>query len=102
MSSSIFQSIVYCALLVGCGIPQRVQTHSPRLAEREVIQIAEDAARTHGYQLTDYSAPKAHFEFTDKDSTWTVFFEGRVPMPGNHFFVSVRDQTRQATVMPGE
>jgi hypothetical protein len=102
MFSAIFQNIICCALLVGCATPQRMQSHSPRLSEREVIEIAERAARRHGYRLADYSAPKAHFEFAKKDGTWTVFFEGRVPMPGNHFLVWVHDRTRQATIMPGE
>jgi hypothetical protein len=72
------------------------------LSQAEAIRIAADAAAKDGYRLADYDAPKAHYEFTRKDQTWTIFYEGKVHMPGHHFLVWVDDRSRKARVMPGE
>ena len=73
-----------------------------RLAEAEVIRIASAAAEKKGFRLKDYKAPRVHYEFTKKDKSWTVFYDGKVSSPGNHFLVWINDQTGAATVMPGE
>jgi len=44
-----------------------------------------------------------HYEFTEKDHTWTVFFQLKPPTPpGGHFTVYVDDQTKKATLMRGK
>jgi hypothetical protein len=73
-----------------------------RLNQVEVVRIAREAATKHGYHVADYKDPQAHYEFTRKDKTWTVFYGGKVPAVGNHFLVWVDDQTGVAEVMPGE
>jgi hypothetical protein len=78
------------------------QSGSARLSEPEVARIAKEAAEQEGISLSDYHAPTVHFEFVHKDQTWTVFFDGKVAMPGNHFSVSVDDQTGKPQVMRGE
>lgn len=42
-----------------------------------------------------------HCEFTRKDRSWFVSFDGRVAMPGNHFSVSVDDQTGETQFFGG-
>jgi hypothetical protein len=61
--------------------------HSPRLQKTEVPQLAREAARNDHRKLSDYIESKPRFELTRKDYRWTVFYEGKVPMPGNHFLV---------------
>ena len=87
--------------VVGCssaGVP----AHSPRLQPDEVAALARRAGVRDGYVLKDYNQLAPRFEFVYRDHTWTVFFEGKRPAPGNHFSVWVDDQTRKTTVMPGE
>ena len=96
-------------LVVGCSHPTPPTATIPdtkpdgaHLTQAQAVRIATEAATKHGYRLTDYKNPQAHYEFTRKDGTWSVFYDGRVPMPGNHFLVWVDDRTEEARVMPGE
>ena len=67
----------------------------------EVIRIAKQAAERQGADLRNYKEPKAHYEFTRKDKSWWVFFDGRVARLGNHFSVSVNDQTGETRFIGG-
>jgi hypothetical protein len=73
-----------------------------RLSEAEVIRISKQAAERDGFRLSDYKEPRVHFEFTRRDQTWTVFYDGKIPAPGHHFLVWVDDQTGKPRVMRGE
>ena len=73
-----------------------------RLTQAKVIRLAREAAEREGIKLDRYKEPEANYEFTRKDGTWTVFFDGKVPTPGNHFMVWVNDGTKKTKVMRGE
>jgi hypothetical protein len=73
-----------------------------RLSTAEVIRIAKAAVLRQGVDLRNFKEPDAHYEFTRKDKTWFVFFEGRVLKPGNSCSVYVNDQTRTAWFVGGE
>ncbi len=88
--------------------PQTAQPNAPntkpegaRLSTEEAVRIAKRTAEQQGVRLRDYKEPEVHYEFTRKDKSWWVFFDGRVPMPGNHFAVSIDDQTGGARLIPG-
>ena len=97
-------------LVIGCSHPtpntapaeSATKSAGARLGQAEAVRIAAEAASKNGYRLADYNAPQVHYEFTRKDKTWSVFYDGKVPMPGHHFLVWVDDQTGTARVMPGE
>ena len=73
------------------------------LDEAEVLRIAEATATSGGYTLAKYNMTGCHYEFVRKDGTWTVFYELKPPTPpGGHFLVSINDQTKEATLEPGE
>lgn len=96
-------SCVLMALLstIGCG--QRAKAPETQLTKDEVISIAEATARTEGYDIRKYNMTGCHYEFTDKDDTWTVSFVLKPPTPpGGHFWVVVDDWTKKATLMHGE
>ena len=92
LSSGVFAAIL---LLNGCA-------HTPRMAQAEVVRAAGQAGEAAGYRLADYKEPEVHFEFTEKDRTWSVFYEGRVARPGNHFLVVIDDKTAATRVAPGK
>ena|SRR5215831_7961779 len=71
-----------------------------RLTEAEVVRIANTAAETKGYRIKDFKAPKLGCKLRNEDLTWTLFYEGKVPAFGDHFWVWVEDQTGVATVVP--
>jgi len=81
-------------LVTGCA-------HVPHMTQSQVILAAGHAGQAAGYLLVDYEEPDAHFEFTDKDRTWSVFYQGRVASPGNHFLVVVDDRTAATRVVGG-
>jgi len=104
-----FAVLAVALALVGCSQSSRsIQSSAPdgkpagaRLSTAEAIQIAKQAAEREGVRLRDYKEPEAHYEFTRKDRSWFVFFDGRVAMPGNHFSVSVDDRTSKAQFFGG-
>ncbi len=97
-------------LVAGCSHPtpstaptaSDAKADGARLSQAQVVRIAAEAATKHGYRLADYKDPEAHYQFTRKDKTWNVFYDGKVPTPGNHFLVEIDDQTGAARVMPGD
>ena len=97
-------------LVAGCSHPTAntaptasdAKADGARLGQAQVVRIAAEAATKHGYRLADYKDPEAHYQFTHKDQTWSVFYDGKVPTPGNHFLVVIDDRTGVPLVMPGE
>lgn len=81
---------------------QKVEPKGKKLSQADAIRIAAEAATKHGYRLSKFKPPRAEHEVTRKDATWSVFYEGKEPIPGNHFIVSVKDQSGEAQVMPGQ
>lgn len=96
-------------VFAGCTQPSRISQTSAsdtkpegaRLSKAKAIQIAKLAAERQGVRLPDYREPEPHYEFTRKDKSWFVFFDGRVAFPGNHFSVSVDDQTGETQFFGG-
>jgi hypothetical protein len=99
-------TILTCVLAVmfsGFGCAQQSGKTEAQLPKNEVITIAEAKARSEGFDLQKYNMTGCHYEFTEKDHTWTVFFQLKPPTPpGGHFMVSVDDQTKKATLMRGK
>jgi len=95
------QTCLLAIVLTGCNACPRSE-HQARLAEPDVVQIANAAARSAGYDLSKWQAPDAHFEYVDHDCTWFVSYQYQGnSMPG-HFSVIVNDNTRSASVFGGE
>jgi hypothetical protein len=84
----------------GCSACPRGE-HIPRLAETEVLSIANNAAQKSGADLSKFHAPHASFEYVEKNCTWSVFYEGIGSTIGNHFLVIVNDNTRSAQLLGG-
>ena len=87
----------------GFGCAHQSGKTGAQLPENEVIRIAEAKTRSEGFDLQKYNMTGCHYEFTEKDHTWTVFFQLKPPTPpGGHFMVIVDDQTKKATLMRGK
>ncbi|GMR22495.1 MAG: hypothetical protein BMS9Abin37_0850 [Acidobacteriota bacterium] len=99
------QALLFATLLTlfGCTHPELEQLPETDLARAEVIRIAEIAAEAEGYDIRKYNMTGCHYEFTQDDHTWTVFYELKPPTPpGGHFVVSIDDRTKKATLGHGE
>jgi hypothetical protein len=94
---------VLAAIFWGFGCAHQSGKTGAQLPKNEVIRIAEAKARSEGFDLQKYNMTGCHYEFTEKDRTWTVFFQLKPPTPpGGHFVVCVDDQTKKATLMRGK
>jgi len=83
-------------------IPKSTE-HGNRLSRDEVIKIAKEKAKQEGVDLAKYYMKGCHYEYVEKDHTWTVFFDGNPPTAvGDHFQIWIDDHTKEATFMPGE
>lgn len=65
--------------------------------DEEVRRLADAAATQAGWDLEHYQArePRQHDE-----GSWSVFYLGKNPLPGNHFMVYV-DPRGPIRVVPG-
>jgi hypothetical protein len=71
-----------------------------RLTKDKVVVLADREAKKRGYDLSKYETPK--ISFRRKDHTWTVHYEGKRSMPGNHFVVWVDDLMGGCELMGGK
>lgn len=79
-----------------------ISTAKKRLKPHEVIDLAVAAAKKQGIDLAKYKFNMSSICFSGPQLEWTVFFEGREYLPGNHFLVWVQDKSGVAVYMPGE
>jgi len=88
---------LFAALLIMVGCSHAIQFESgarptgTHLTEVEAIRIADQAAERDGRHLSEYKPPKVRYYMQDK--IWSVFFDGEVSTVGNHFWVTIDDQT---------
>ncbi len=80
--------------------PKSLSTAATRLRTSEAISLAMSAAKKQGWHLDNYRPSSICFDASKHQ--WTVFFEGRVLLPGIHFLVWVEDSTGATKIMPGE
>jgi len=95
----ITASLLFC----GCSDSESAPDTKPegaRLTAREVVEIAKRVGATNGITLSDYKKPEVSYRAA-MEKTWSVFFDGRVPMPGHHFSVFVDDLTGEARYSGG-
>lgn len=97
--------LLFGAFLAASGCMNQTQEieSENNLTKKQVIQIAEETAKSEGYDLQKYNMAGCHYQFTRNDQTWTVYYELKPPpLPGGHFFISVDDQTKKATLAHGQ
>ena len=87
--------LVWSILLASC-------VHTPHMTRTSVIQVANHAAETEGFNLEHFERPDASFESDYNEHMWTVFYTRRdVPPNGNHFDVVVDDRTGKTFILKG-
>jgi hypothetical protein len=110
VSTSLAALLITCTPCAGsagpksASLPQETRgtPQGAFLSRDKAVRLADDAALKKGYSLVDFLPPRVFYQFLKKDRTWSIFYEGKVAKPGNHFLVVVDDRTRAAQVLPGE
>jgi hypothetical protein len=101
--TTLVMAIFLAAMFSTHGYSNPESREHPRLTQEQVIRIAEETAKSEGYDLPKYNMTGCHYEYTVRDHSWTVFFSLKPPTPpGGHFSVWVDDRTQKARVMRGE
>jgi hypothetical protein len=82
-----------------------VAAAEPRLSVDQVVRIANSEAKRRGWDLRKFGRPEPHYNYTQRDDTWAVFYEGKphngFGEVGNHFTVYVVDKTKEVWLIPG-
>ncbi|GAC1368697.1 MAG: hypothetical protein NVSMB32_13720 [Actinomycetota bacterium] len=67
------------------------------MTEDEVVAAARQLATSEGRDLSRYQEPSAKLT----DGRWGVLFQGKSLAPGNHFLVTIDDQTGESRMVGG-
>jgi hypothetical protein len=94
--------LLLLALTLSCTTNQTAIRAKTNLSQDEVVSLANAEAAREGFDLAEYEAPRCSYDPARKDEKWTVFYDGKVKYPGNHFLVWVNDQTSACQLMRGE
>ncbi len=78
------------------------EAKNKELGAKAVIEIGKQAAKKSGYQLEDFKEPKVTKDRMQRKLKWTLYYEGKIAVPGGHFIVIIDDTTKKAEVLPGE
>jgi len=92
----------FMSLAFSCKSAAASPHKKPTMTKADVVAIANAEASRQGYDLEEYETPRAEYEFTANDQTWSVFYEGKEKVPGNHFLIIINDRTGNCQLMRGE
>jgi hypothetical protein len=67
----------------------------------EAIELARETARAAGSDLANYEEPRACFHTDTRWNYWSVFFDGKSGVFGDHFSVRVDDLTGATRLVKG-
>jgi hypothetical protein len=70
-----------------------------QFSEEKVIALANAEAVKQGSDLAKFEPPKVEY---GAGWRWTVLYDGKDKLPGNHFLVWVNDRTGECQLMHGE
>jgi hypothetical protein len=103
MKRIFFAGLFFLGIGIVWAQNSAVSDPKPNLAEKEVVEIATQKAKTEKIDIATYDMTECHYEYIRKNHTWTVLFTQKPPTPpGGHFLVWVDDETKKATLMWGE
>jgi hypothetical protein len=77
-----------------------IEEYTPKLQIESVIQKAKKYAMTQGEKIEKYFIKQIKYDADKKG--WSVFFMGNLPVPGNHFSVTIKDRTGKIQLFLGE
>lgn len=77
-----------------------IEEYTPKLQIEFVIQKAKEYALSQGQKLENYFIKSSEYDADKKE--WAVFFEGKLPIPGNNFVIVVNDGTEKFEIFYGE
>lgn len=110
MRIASFGVLIAAALLATACSRSRAESTQPlstsesnhsRLSAAEAIELAIQEARRLGRELERYESPAVGFSWHGSEATWHVNFQGRDPVPGNHFSVDIEDRDGSARLHAG-
>ena len=101
---SLMVTVGALLILLGAWCILDYLQHQPSMSEAAVLRAAASTVDASGIDITDYSAPRARFEFPDRERTWTVIYTYKNTNLPFRVWVEIDDQTgrgRAAIIRPG-
>jgi hypothetical protein len=77
-----------------------IEEYTPKLQIEFVIKKAKEFAIAQGRKIDKYFIESIKYDSDKKE--WTISFMGDLPMPGNHFFVTMKDRTGETKLFMGQ
>jgi hypothetical protein len=74
---------------------------TPTLARDQVVQMADKFAKERGLDLDKYERPLVYYELIKKDDKWSVHYDGKSLITGDHFMIIIHDKTRKIVFYGG-
>jgi hypothetical protein len=95
-------------LFLSCAFLNNVSAEShkndfvayPKYEIEKIITLAKEQAVKDGYNPAEYYINRIEYDAGKKQ--WSVFFQGRVLAPGNHFLIWFDEKKDEITLMRGE
>ena len=72
-----------------------------QLSRTEAFNLALEAAKKNGRNLSDYREPNGRFSRRARENAWWVWFESKAGIYGRDFSITVQDQSRETKITPG-
>ena len=92
---NILPVLLLLALCAGCAT-------TAEITREKAIEMANAMAIDSGWALAEFDLLSVDERKFDGRSEWALFYDGKVPYPGNHFFVTVDKHTGETILFPGE
>lgn len=82
------------------NIIKELEEYAPKLKIEYVIQTARECSNKQGYKAKEYFIQSVKYDSSKKE--WMISFEGKMPMPGNQFWIAINDRTKEIKFFAGE
>jgi hypothetical protein len=77
-----------------------IKEYTPKLKIESVIEKAKEYSISQGQKLDNYFIESIKYDSDKKE--WIIFFMGNLPVPGNHFIVTIKDRNGETKLFLGE
>lgn len=73
--------------------------HVPHMKIEKVIQAANKYVNEKEIKIDNYFVQNASYD--SSKGKWLLLYNGTIPIPGNHFMISINDITGEILLIPG-
>jgi len=72
----------------------------PKIKIERAIEMVKQYALKEGYSLEEYFILNTNYDYLTRE--WSIFFQGNISAPGNHFGINLNEKTGAFELFQGE